>query len=109
MNVFADRRPVRRAASGRGDTCGDGERSVSAEATAIQHNSDVGVTYQQMIARQHHGEGDYENGRELDRPGPMEVSHRDLQRHHNRQVDQIEPLGCIGEVAPRGAEAGHEA
>src|SRR5262249_13211951 len=59
-------RPTRRGASYRGGSCGgNGKRPLAAQAAAIQHKADEGVTHQQMITHQHHGESDYENGRKL--------------------------------------------
>src|SRR4029077_16169042 len=77
-------RPNRCGASDRGGSCGgEGEGPLAAQAAAIQHKADEGVTHQQMITYQHDGESGYENGHKLDRPGPVEGRHRDLQRHHD--------------------------
>ena len=66
-------------------------------APAIEPPTDKALAHQYVVAEQQQREGCPQHPSELDSPRPLHPRHRDLQRHHQRQVGDVDPVRSIGE------------
>ena len=78
-------------------------------SAAVQQLPEEGRPHEEVIAREQHSQREGDDRRELDRPVQWQVHDQHLQTEEDRRMDEVEPVGGVGEVAAHGALRGAEA